>query len=254
MKIAGVSQTPFDRRDVWDPVQGKSIELAYKGSNAEIISLGIAFEGLGYRHSITTRTGFNELRVNIPLTSAVNGIAETPTEDWEIDSNIQEVEILTSAVVAASLSEVENNALKAALDFYQTGDSANLTVEKPKFNTNATALAVYNLKTKGYDSLPESRPVLRYSRNFSGSYGGSIQVNLARTIYTTASLISTFGVPASIQGDLPSNPSGSETPPYTTWAWLQTRHSRLRGIRSDRYNEVREWQFAPWPTAPFTLV
>ena len=103
------------------------------------------------------------------------------------------------------------------------------------------AYIVWAKLSRGQDSFPTTRVSLTRSRTFSTAYVVSEPLTSFPPIYTTAGLISEYGVPAVIQAILPSQPPN--VPANQQWGWLQTDRSTSYTQKTNSVEERYSWAF-----------
>jgi hypothetical protein len=119
--------------------------------------------------------------------------------------------------------------------------------------TNPVALTIYNLLCNGTDYFELPRPVLSRSRSFSTSYPTRLVQNAAVTVYSRASLISTFSIPSSVQNQIPPTPA-TAPPTGEVWAWRLRRQDSTYEPSTRRYSEQMEWDLNSWSTLLYAYV
>ena len=120
-------------------------------------------------------------------------------------------------------------------------NSTTITESRMPAATFPLSRIVWAKLSRGQDSFPTTRVSLTRSRTFSTAYVVVEPLTSFPPIYTTAGLISEYGVPAVIQAILPAAPTN--VPANQQWGWLQTDRSTSYTQKTNSVEERYSWAF-----------
>ena len=168
----------------------------------------------------------------------------TPEDDnaisvrWDISTDRVDVSLFSLPLV-----DIEANTYISVAQYRTDIEDAvkngtTLTMSAANF---PLAYIVWAKLSRGQDSFPTTRVSLTRSRTFSTAYVVSEPLTYFPPIYTTAGLISEYGVPAVIQAILPAAPAN--VPANQQWGWLQTDRSTSYTQKTNSVEERYSWAF-----------
>jgi hypothetical protein len=265
----GTSPLKISSEVTFDPRYGYQTREMYSGTQASLAALNATLQLLGVRTTISQEGGKTFLSVFYALADPAG--VETPNDYYELETEyVQEstwknnlVEADAAAVVAAGETvssvlarwrRIIENALKGNIQTSATttdGVEFEKRTDGPLAPSSLTSylepagLALYELFLRDGDAYETTRQVLSRVRSISVVYSAQTVAQARPIIYTTAQLVSVFGIPAAIAARLPADPT--EVPRGTVWSWKQRRNTS-RYEWNGRVNEVMSWTFAAWST------
>lgn len=172
---------------------------------------------------------------------AQDGSNEIPFDKWHIDTEMAEISIWESAYLAELVGGEDSLADLKFLVLY-FADQKKTPLETGFVGTDYEVYVEYYVR--GVKAFQVKRPTLRRVRTISLSYASPIEIAYPEPVYTTAKLISTFGVPAAIAAQLPDNPTF--VPSGRAWAWKQQKETSENIVALNKKEEQTDWVFAPW--------
>jgi hypothetical protein len=178
-----------------------------------------------------------------------SGTVEIPVDKWQIQTEWAQVDIRRSPKLLAKAGG-DKAILNKAFDLAKKAIE-DPTTEAPIFAYDA-AVSIYNLLTHGADSYEVKRCVLTRVRTISPSYAQQIVIDATEKIFTTATLVNQFGVPAAIAARLPANPPGVITD--SAWAWKERKQTSEFTLALGKVEEQSDWVFGLWSTVLYDVV
>lgn len=177
-----------------------------------------------------------------------NAVVKDPNiqDTWERDVEFIHEDMRRNPKIQALFS---NNLQDLTRAYKQAKAEINKTSStRPSGNAGI----LYDLLASGEEGHEIERITLMRRRSIPLFYTGARQPTASALIYTTASFVSAFQVPAYVQTILPATPSSA--PANTVWSW-KVRADKSHLIPSFRKTEeVMAWTFAAWSTRQYTLV
>lgn len=267
---------------VYDPNNGPMIRTTYRGSPSACESLAIAYNAAGMRATVTVKGGIAEMNVYANSQEQTNGGIETPIDKWEITTDYIQAPIWGHPLVhtiasspmyggAATVSDAiafmrrdMELALKGKVIVAQNDDGTHVIRNynaSPLPPSQATAftgnvLSLYKTLCRGDESFPIESPVLSRVRTYSTSLltvnrlTGRMKLPEVPEAYTTATLITRYAIPASVQSQLPDNPTTK--PEETEWAWRERAH-KMEINYVGKVTETQDWVFGAISTAIYLI-
>lgn len=238
-----------DRMTDWDPKFGASTVDVYTGDELTCIAQAAQFNKQGVRATTRPLQGpEHELRVYWPDGRDGRKIF---VETWERVTEWAMVDIRNNPklIKAAGTSETLARWYKEAKTAVKDGVAMTGTIDPAH-------QGLYDLLARGTEVYELKRFVLRRRRTFPPKDAAGSRMDAVETCYTTATLISSFGVPPIISNRLPANPSLDYTPSGTAWAW-KSRVDETRAVlarNAGRADEVLDFVFAAWSTWLYDVV
>ena len=169
----------------------------------------------------------------------------TPEDDnaisvrWDVSTDRVDVSLFSLPEVVIEAETYKNNAAEYKNDIEEAArTSTALTISQEVY---PLAYILWAKLSRGQDSFPTTRVSLTRSRTFSTAYVVSEPLTYFPPIYTTAGLISEYGVPAVIQAILPAAPTN--VPANQQWGWLQTDRSTSYTQKTNSVEERYSWAF-----------
>lgn len=234
----------------FDPAIGQTVVFLYEGDELALLALAAQFQEKRNRANVYPHEGpVYRMRVEIPRAGVGD---ELPVDTWEWVTDLAEVSIWSSPLVlqkfknfAQSVGGTQDDALAVAKKQFKTDLKENTTpTAMAAKGYSGFVLELYTLLLRGQEAVELERKVLRRVRNFSLRYAGRQDVSAVPIVYTTGSLISTFGIPGFIAAQMPVNPGAA--PDYTTWAWKRRRFDTQINASINRVVEQTDFVFAAW--------
>ncbi len=111
---------------------------------------------------------------------------------------------------------------------------------------------LYRSWARGVRAYPEERLVLRRTRIADVSVEPPVVPQIFPSVYTTETLIETFGIPPTYANLLPDNPAF--VPPGTAWGWLIQDESLDIVADTGRTEHTIEWVFAAWDEMLYEVI
>ena len=264
-----------DTRVNTDPINGSTWVYTYEGSEWGVQLMAATVLAYGAKTETTANGGKCKMvaTFSVDPATASNPAAETPKDRYRLDWEIVQVSLWGSPKVINELLYDSNPAETKKLIV----DAAAAGQRFPSPLTPGVYPACYEVFCKlvaGGEYKEIKRPVLSRIRTYSANYPVRLQVQQREFVWTTASLISAFAIPADIQAVLPLDPPLDETPrrlsdpnstvtgntsltgtePMGIWSW------KLRGLSLDyqsatrRWEEVATWAFSAWDKDLYIVV
>lgn len=239
-------------REFSDPTRGEGVEIIYGGQELALRAVMSTFQQQGIsvdlRHSGVTW----ELMVLYESRSQYDGSTEEPVEEWEVDQNIQEVDLFTTGKAWQAINaekdtgETVEDVIANILAAVDERDQAERKSKEDLFGDETSrpdTWKLYHLRRAGVDSQPQAQPLVRQSRVVSYEYAQPFVIDPSPNAYVAATFYAAFSVPAIIQAKLPSQAllNTLDKPENTTWAWFQHAQTATTELRTRKVREVREW-------------
>lgn len=233
-----------DSQVEFDPALGYSTRETWVGTPAGLKALAEAFRSAGHRCSWSTREGQSSLEV---LIGGLNdGNAETPTDRWELTTEMAQVSIWSHPTIASD-AQTGTTAVKKIIE-----DAVKNGSDLPEANQSAMEQKVYQLLTRGVEAYEEKRFALSRVRSISFNYADSVRWDALEKVYTTDALINEFLVPSAVAARLPITPTTA--PENTTWGWRLRDDSRAFIVATNRVEEQKRFIFAAWSDVIYHIV
>jgi len=257
--FASLGYTLTGQMPGFDPQGGVSWVQTYTGLTAQLSALAATVQAQGARTSISIPDGgFSTLTVTWSRDPNEPTSSEVPQEVWDFGQNPYQISIFNAPAVA--LEAERFNAIAAASPGTTEGVEYEAVIRQAvedgtpqTFNPEyPLAFVVHRLLSQGVEYWDSTRPTLQRTRSYSLTWTGSPQqITPYQRVYTRASLIAGFAIPADVQSLIPTDPL--ETPPTgTIWGWRLSSASRslTREKNGTRVQEVLNWDFAAWYASP----
>ncbi len=244
----------------FDPQQGNiSIEV-WNGTRNQIAAIAPGFRVLGAKVKTVNRGALWTLTATWPTEFGSvpgGGPVEIPTEKWDIEIEWAQVDIRSSPKFLAAFGNEQtvailmrriDAAIKAQLSLTDYFSTITPAIGAPTENEQKA----YRLRARGAEGYEIKRPVITRRRTYSDAYPTPITVDAVEKVYTTAKLISTFGVPLLIQRKLPTDPT--QIPAETVWGWRLRKQDGTYQISRNKIEEVQDWVYTAWSTLLYDIV
>lgn len=247
MPQIGASIKLVRTRRQFDPQQGWSTIEEWEGSRNACTNKQGEYAAVGIRSDLSHDGPKWRLNVTIGDIVRTGGEDELPVDTWEIDTewvqnsiyeNPKVLELAGTVVTLAAWREEITRAMKKtppALDS----------------QTPAGKVRLFEHIVRGVEAYESKRIVVSRVRTISVGYAGQFTCDAVDKIYTTARLVTTFGIPVAIANRLPPNPS--YVPANSAWSWKQRRSSSRFQLRVNKVEEVFDFVFAAWSTILYDL-
>lgn len=259
----------------FDPASGWVTVETWKGTKPQIAVIAPVFRGAGAKVGVSNdgalwtlvATWSVELAQNLNSATPAGAVfvGEVPTETWNVNIELVQVDLRGAPGVLALFSGVsETKRDELIADAFTLADDAIKARETPIEylaqnvlppipDTHLLAyMKIYRLKVRGVNAVEEKRPILTRTRSYSASYDDPIQARGADIIYRTSTLVSEFAVPALIQRKLPFNPPVTLT--EAEWGWKQRRQDGSYNAARNRIDETSDWVFAQWSNVIYAFI
>lgn len=223
--------------------QGWSDTVTYTGGRDEVF--GIADELIfdGYEFDITqdgpyyTLTGRRQAQ-NVNNQSFVDRYKFSKES---IDREIWTLEAVQSE--ANNYGDIQDYK-KIIEDALEDGDETAMTLSLPPANYPAAWKTLTEL-ARGATHYEDEYIVLARERVVGIKYTPKLDLKNTSYIYTTAQLISVFGIPNFSNVFLPDAPS--YIPPQTQWGW-RSRNEQINFLEGQKAEISQDWVYAAWST------
>jgi hypothetical protein len=261
----GASLVRTSQSVVFDTVHGDGIQETYAGPLQALLGLASSLKSAGVRCEVTQEAGRSVLSAIWP--SIEDGTVETANDRYELSTDLVEEDIWNNPqVYSLAVSELASYdpgtrtvttagdlvALwKSRIEFALKGNDDGTAQTPTEAGFENSELALYNAVLAGATSYESERVVLRRVRSISIRYATPTTPVAIPRIYTTAQLVSTFGIPSGIAARLPMNPTYA--PLGLTWTWRKRQDTSVY-TWSGKVEEVKDWVFAPHSTVCYDYV
>lgn len=185
--------------------------MAYEGTQTGIDTFRATFPATGQEISVEFIPG-GRSRMTVVYGDNPNG-TETPVEDWSFEEIPTQPSIWTAPLVAPIIktTPAKKKAIEDAL--------ASASPSNP-YPTDPVLTSVFDLGLYGTEAWETHRPVIRKMRSYVGNAITRPTIEMTSTVYSRASLISSFSVPAMFQPVIPADPAWTAST-NSTWGWRQ---------------------------------
>lgn len=232
---------------VFDVKTGYQVVELWEGIKSVILALERAWNLSGLRTHVANRGPIWRIEVYFGTDQTA---AELPQDNWTWKMEPVQVPIWASPTIWSAMGAWSYG----AADFKKKIEDAvskGLTLSGA-IASNTTAVKVWRLLCRGTDSYEVKRPVLRRTRTYSYSYINRQKIDSVQSVYSTAALKTTFGLPSEIQNALPIDPVTAPTD--TQWAWMLAADESVIVPSINKIQESRTWVFAAWSTLLYAYV
>lgn len=265
----------------FDPVTGANVVKTYEGTAAQMDVVEEYWRLLNIADNTPTGKGYRTTRSKTPQKHTV--VVRVPddilyTDRWSLDSEVGAVPIWWTTDVkaynpfmAALDLSIETDfrrflfrvgLINSAVTLIQSGQDPNeamsglddeIGLTMTPFNAQEYQLMFLIIKDGGYANI--KHPVLKRNRTIPFAVaGGTTLVGPPKT-YSTATLISTFGVPSEVAAQISTVDTGLPTTyPNFVWSWKLRRDDSETMIGYARTMECRDWVFGNWSTITHTYI
>lgn len=251
-KITGYQSVVFVEDGYDFDATGSTYFEVWRGSRAGILYKAAELQAAGYR---VTRRKFSGPLYQVTGTlslapeSGGGSGSETPVDRYRITTQLAQLDLRSNPalitlcgserVLAQYVKEIDN-------------DIADVTIDANYDSYSTEKQTVADLRLRGAQAYELKRPVLTRIRTMSVNYSSEFVMEAQPKVYTTTTLISTFGIPLAVQAKLPVAPATSPT--RTTWAWLWQQQDSDVIPTLGRVEEMDSWVFAAWSNAMYEVV
>ncbi len=240
----------------------------FEGTAADIQAKAAGYSNLGVRYEVENLHGGRaKLTAYLTWANANQLGQEVPVENWELDPQEVEKDLLDADFQHGSLTALSSSDRATIAGLINNGISWNGSTNpvmlpgssgSNESHTLATPLgnaySFYLLMKAGVRSFPVDASVIRHTSNVSSEY--SVKVSFANSgrIFSSASLISIEGVPSDLLFDVPTAPNATqyiETAPTLTtpgdlqYGWRKVPPS-VQKMALQRWQITQNYQFGLW--------
>jgi hypothetical protein len=234
MKFTGSSDiVALHPRRIIDPLRGVQIELRFRGAPAALLTYEAVYVANGYRTDIDPAPDGGYGRLSVWLGADATQPPEIPLVDqWELEGNDVDISVfnaqalrsVTGAMTPAGRAQFRSDVesiFRGELDpddFLAAFSGAQRTVVDQLIESIGL----------GIETDPESRYVLRRSTIIAGNSTIKPSLENVGLLISTADLIATHPVPATIKFDLPEG-------------YWRKRTPRAKQTALDKWTVTQEW-------------
>ena len=169
-----------------DPVSGIASGLTIQGEAADVKGQEVAYAAAGARTHFVQEEGFGYLEVNFG-TGAADGTPEVPTNDWELDANIDQKDLFQHYNVVSSLTTMEIAEIKRVLGL--TGSEQATAYN----DLNAAQANIFDRYHRGETHYFQAPWVLRKIMTVSNTYQIAIALDGIFKVWTANDIINAEG-------------------------------------------------------------
>lgn len=260
IKVGDNSVRIISVETTFDPETGWQDRIRIEGEEDAVRVEQFAYAARGFRCNIYPHDG-PVWRGDFTGTSNQDqtGLPEI-VDQWEFETQFVQESIYNNPKVLASVG-YDDDSLSIAAKEIEESIADHLTLSEfidkyqiptPPSALQAVAIGLYVLRLRGQVATEIERCVLRRVRTIPVDSASRATQDAVPKVYTTAALIATFGIPADIAALLPATPASSDV--YSTWAWKKQRDASSIIPQLGKCQETREWVFASWANATYTLI
>jgi len=176
---------------------------------------------------------------------------ETPVEEWSYEEVPTQPSIWTNPDVAPIIrtTPAKKKLIEAALISDTPVDPFGPSSASP----DAVLSAVFKLGLDGATAWETHRPIVRRVRSYVGDSITRSTLTLTSTVYSRASLISSFSIPSAFQPLIPANPSWT-APSGSTWGWRKGPRRAGYNKGTGRFDEEYIFEGNFWVDALYTFI
>jgi len=217
----------------------------FEGTQTGIETLRVSFIGAGaVVNARFVPGGRSVLTASWPYQP---GTTETAEEVWYYEEVPTQPSIWTHPVVAPVLTAAYKSNIEEKLRNNEANPYGSATSGSDLIMRN-----VFDRLQRGTEAWEANKPIVRRTRSFSTAFAGKTTLTLTTTVYSRASLISTFSVPAGFQPQIPVDPTWTASP-ATTWGWRKGPQSSGYNRATRRYEETILFEGGFWDQALYTF-
>ena len=273
---------------VYDPRDGFATQQRYKGTLYSLQVLQAQFSAGGARVTLENDGGVNSLLVTFSGTAFGTDpeTPEVPNDQWTVDTDYVQQSLWVNPKIIKLLGvDVDVQSVKfeayvadvralceRALTGYKFTNTPGTPSEPFVFEEAAAGSKgplspkqagfedmvlypsvpkIYSLLLLGAEAYEVERIVVTRSRTFTAGYTQRKPLDIIGKVYSPASFVSTFSVPAIVSAQLPTPPT--EKPPNTEWGYKQ-RGNNSTIMWSGKIQEKADWVLAAWSTLLYDYV
>jgi len=235
----------------YSQTQGWEQEIRYRGWAADLLALGDAFIAAGWEaRTETTNSQWPTLIVKVP-----NDGEEEHTDRWEFNIGFKQQDLFSNAgiiqyLLTGGFTAPEIVDLAVQLRKYLDADTSNGVVDNAQGDA---AAAVYQMMQQGQEFVEVAQPVISRKRTYDISYSGTLMsTQVTQKVYSTAGLISTFGVPTIVQAQITADPATAMT--NFAWGWKMRKNNLVIIPSKNKIEEQVDFEYDLWSTVAYTYV
>lgn len=247
MPQLGASIKLVRTRRIFDPQQGWSTVEEWEGSKNACTNKQGEYFGVNVRTDLSHDGPKYRLTATIGEIQRTGGEQEQPVDTWEIDTEW----VQNSIYENPNVLQLAGTVLTLAAWKEEIDRARKKTPPALDSSTPAGKVTLFEHIVRGVEAYEVKRIVLSRVRSVSVGYAGQFTCDAVDKVYTTARLISSFGIPSAIAARLPANPA--YTPTNSAWSWKQRRASSRFSLRINKVEEVFDFVFAAWSTTLYDL-
>lgn len=262
MKLKGdLSLREVDRRWVFHPVHGNSIEFTHEGFQEACEVQGAIWAQFGGISEVRRKQGPWWQLVTLWGWSVVGSLEQDSPFTFEKITEWVQRDLRANPKLIAAAGDVHT--LKKWIVWIKTdlADPDQQLHQVAGFASAAALAAQYPmlprlhaLYARGVEADEVKRFVLRARRVIPINLGSRSAALATEVIYSTNRLVADFAIPTYIAQTLPANPPAEATPPDTTWGWKSREEDDVLYPSLAKREEVRTWVFAAWENLLYDFV
>ena len=230
---------------------GSSWEIEYAGTRASILALAASYTAAGVNVRSDLSKPVCTLVASFPYDPTQPASSEVPIDRYELVRDMVSVSIFAAPNVAAEADRYGSAQYRKLIEDAVEAGEDDLNASYPEY---PLIVPVFKALCRGIESYETERPVLSRTRTFSANYATRSRIEARPTVYTTATLVSTFSLPAVVAAQLPADPPPADTPAGTVWAWKSSTDTATITPSNNRIEEHKSWTFAAWSTLLYSAV
>lgn len=235
-------------------------------SQSQVDALAVQADTAGYNYEVILSHGKARLEIEYNYNNVVGGYSGRATEaeeTWEIIPSkalkdlLDSVNPLVLACTQGELTDMKKRKLNNTLQSSAYYDVATGLLVRQTYGTANTpysdvGMKLYKALLDGVDQVEVVFPVLTHSKVVTAVYVSPAQFANVGRIISTATLISSEGIPGTVLFDFPSNVDPSPIPIGSTgvfqsflYGWIKDAPS-VRQVSKKKWNITNTWSYGLW--------
>lgn len=252
----------------WKIGTGGQTKRTFTGTQAEIVSLAIMLQSMGYETEVTSGPKWSlTATINVDLTTNNNNPTEIePTPTWELVPHSLEQNIFECG--RPFVAGLPTNVKASIENKLKNPQNENVFVVPFQYNEYknpgliANAFRVYSMKQMGIDGRQIYTLSLKRSIIVSSNFNVSWSINNVNFVLSTQKVISTYNVPNALRPLLPPSLRADETVPTNDnsvltanvvipfyYGWLE-QHPAYQMVGNNKVQISQEWIYGKWVADP----
>ena len=241
-------------RYTYDPTRGPGTVRTFKGTQAQIEALEVAFQNNKWATDVQQGPVWT-LTATLSYDYRDGEGGETPVNNWELFANVVEKDILASDISAVTgLSSARKMYLRDVLDGRVEVKDLDCSTEAKTpaaIYGDTNSVALFKAICAGLKSKRVNVPTLRHTETASRDYQFSSALTGVDEVYSTSALGNVETIPSWIYWNMPPAPTTNPTTRTDGVVVFKGWHKHYPQLAISAFSKsqiVVEWEYGEWST------